>query len=63
MIFTSKYHIMVLRGEKMIISSAVAKNKFKEYSNVNNKISREIRDGKLYKIITGLYSTVPPSLK
>lgn len=43
----------------MIISSAVAKNKFKEYSNVNNKISREIRDGKLYKIITGLYETDP----
>ena len=43
----------------MIISSAVAKNQFKEYSNVNNKISREIRDGKLYKIITGLYETDP----
>ena len=50
---------MVLRGEKMIISSAVAKNQFKKYSNVNNKISREIRDGKLYKIITGLYETDP----
>ena len=50
---------MVLRGEKTIISSAVAKNQFKEYSNVNNKISREIRDGKLYKIITGLYETDP----
>ncbi len=43
----------------MIISSAAAKNKFKKYSNINNKISREIRDGKLYKIITGLYETNP----
>lgn len=28
-----------------------------EYSNKNNKISRDIRDGKLFKVITGLYET------
>ncbi len=43
----------------MIITNRVAKNNLKEYSNKNNKISRDIRDGKLYKIITGLYETDP----
>ena len=59
LIFTSKYHIMVLRGENMVFSYNVAKNNFKEYSNINNKISREIRDGNLYKIVNGLYETDP----
>lgn len=43
----------------MIIFNTIAKNNYKEYSNVNNKISRDIKAGKLYKIITGLYETDP----
>ncbi len=43
----------------MIITNDMAKNNLKDYSNKNNKISRDIRDGKLFKIITGLYETNP----
>ena len=43
----------------MIISNAILKDNLKQYSNINNKISREIREGKLYKIVTGLYETDP----
>ncbi len=48
---------MVLRGENMIITNNIAKNNLTQYSNKNNKISRDIRDGKLFKIINGLYET------
>jgi len=41
----------------MIITNDIAKNNLSSYFNKNNKISRDIRDGKLYKIITGLYET------
>ena len=50
---------MVLRGENMIITNNIAKSNLKEYSNKNNKISREIKSGKLFKIVTGLYETNP----
>ena len=50
---------MVLRGENMIITNDIAKSNLMDYSNKNNKISRDIRDGKLFKIITGLYETDP----
>lgn len=50
---------MVLRGEIMVITNDMAKGYLKEYSNKNNKINREIKAGKLYKIITGLYETNP----
>lgn len=41
----------------MIITNAIAKNKLNEYSNKNNKINRDIKNGKLFKIIQGLYET------
>lgn len=41
----------------MIITSEIAKKKLSNYSNKNNKISRDIMDGKLFKIVTGLYET------
>ena len=41
----------------MVITSEMAKNKLSNYSNKNCKISRDIRDGKLFKIINGLYET------
>lgn len=50
---------MVLRGENMVITNDMAKGYLKEYSNKNNKINRDIKAGKLYKIITGLYETDP----
>lgn len=50
---------MVLRGANMVISNDMLKHYFNQYSNKNNKISREIRDGKLFKIINGLYETNP----
>ena len=43
----------------MIITNEIAKGNLSEYSNKNNKISRDIKDGKLFKIITGLYETDP----
>lgn len=36
---------MVLSGENMIITNNMAKNQLSKYSNKNNKISRDIRDG------------------
>jgi predicted transcriptional regulator of viral defense system len=50
---------MVLGGENMIITNEIAKSNLASYSNKNNKISRDIRDGKLFKIVTGLYETDP----
>lgn len=41
----------------MVITNNIAKQNLMEYSNKNNKISRDIRDGKLFKVITGLYET------
>lgn len=43
----------------MIFFKNVIKNNLKEYSNKNNKISRDIKSGKLYKIVPGLYETDP----
>jgi len=48
---------MVFRGENMIITNSIAKYKLIEYANKNNKIYRDIRDGKLFKIVKGLYET------
>ena len=41
----------------MIITNNIAKYKLIEYANKNNKIYRDIRDGKLFKIVKGLYET------
>lgn len=43
----------------MIITNSIAKSNIINYSNKNNKLSRDIRDGKLFKIIKGLYETNP----
>lgn len=48
---------MVLRGENMVITNRIVKYNLAQYSNKNNKISRDIKDGKLFKIIAGLYET------
>lgn len=41
----------------MIITTGIAKQNLANYSNQNNKILRDIRDGKLFKIVNGLYET------
>ena len=41
----------------MIITSNIAKNFLSKYSNKDTKILRNVRDGKLIKIIKGLYET------
>ena len=41
----------------MLLSTEIAKNKYKNYLNKNTKLSREVRAGKLYRIINGLYET------
>ena len=41
----------------MVITNRIAKDNLNDYSNKNNKISRDIRNGKLFKIVTGLYET------
>ena len=44
----------------MIITIDVVKaNNLANYKNKNNKISRDIQSGKLYKVIPGLYETDP----
>ena len=44
----------------MIITIDVVKaNNLADYKNKNNKISRDIQSGKLYKVIPGLYETDP----
>lgn len=43
----------------MILTNNMLKKKLNEYSNKNSKISREIKNGKLIKIINGLYETNP----
>ena len=41
----------------MVFYSDMIKNNLKEYSNKSNKLSREVKAGKLFKIINGLYET------
>ena len=43
----------------MVITTSMARYSLNNYSNKNSKISRDIRDEKLFKIITGLYETNP----
>lgn len=41
----------------MITTSSIAKNSYYKYSNKNTKLAREVKEGKLFKIINGLYET------
>ncbi len=41
----------------MIITNDIKKSELENYSNKNNKISREIKNGELIKIKNGLYET------
>ncbi len=50
---------MVKRGENMIITNTIFKNNNQQYRNQNNKLTREVKANKLYKIINGLYETDP----
>jgi len=43
----------------MIITNNIAKNNLNEYSNKNTKLSRDVKEGKLFKIVNGLYETNP----
>ena len=43
----------------MIITNSIAKKNLENYSNKDTKLSRDVRDGKLIKIINGLYETDP----
>lgn len=43
----------------MIVTNNMMKNELEKYSNKNNKISRDIRNGNLIKIKKGLYETNP----
>lgn len=43
----------------MIITSDIAKEKYSNYSNKDTKLSREVKDGNLFRIINGLYETNP----
>lgn len=41
----------------MITTNKIIKNKLDKYSNKDTKLSREVRNGNLFKIINGLYET------
>ena len=43
----------------MILTNNIIKNNLQEYSNKNTKICRKVKNGKLIKIINGLYETDP----
>ena len=43
----------------MVFSNDVAKNNYDEYLNKETKLSRDTRDGKIFRIINGLYETDP----
>lgn len=43
----------------MIITNKMIKNNYKNISNRDNKLSRDVRDGKYIRIINGLYETDP----
>ena len=43
----------------MIVTSGIIKMNLKQYSNQNTKLAREIKKGKYFKIINGLYETDP----
>lgn len=43
----------------MIITTSVAKNNLNSYVNKNGKISRDVKNKKLFKIVKGLYETDP----
>ena len=43
----------------MIITNNMAKSEFNKYSNKDTKLSREVKSGKLFKIVNGLYETNP----
>lgn len=43
----------------MIITNNIVKSNYNEVSNKDTKLSREVKNGKLFKIINGLYETNP----
>ena len=48
---------MIKSGENMIITNRIAKNNLHNYLNKNTKLGRAVKEGKLIKIINGLYET------
>jgi len=50
---------MIKRGENVIITNNIVKKFFNKYSNKDTKLSREVKNRKLFKIINGLYETDP----
>lgn len=57
LIFTRNYRKMIKSGENMIITSKIAMKKYDNYSNKNTKLARDAKEGKIFKIINGLYET------
>ncbi len=50
---------MIKSGENMLITSKMIKNNLVDYSNKDTKLSRYVKNGKLTRIINGLYETNP----
>lgn len=48
---------MIKSGENMIVTNRIVKNNLHNYLNKNTKLGREVKEGKLIKIINGLYET------
>ena len=48
---------MIKRGENVIITNNIFKEKLQNCSNKDTKLSREVKAGRLFKIINGLYET------
>ncbi len=48
---------MIKSDENMIVTNDIVKNNYGEYSNKDTKLSREVKNGHLFKIINILYET------
>ena len=57
MFFTSKCNIIAFRSENMLKTTAMLLNELSEYVNPEAKIRRDVRDGKIFTVVRGLYET------
>lgn len=46
---------MIKKGENMIIFSNKLEDRYKAYLNKSAKLSRDVKNGKLFRIKNGLY--------
>ena len=58
-IFSRKLRIIQVRGENMIVTTAILMDNLKEYKARSNKIARKVENKEIFPIVRGLYETNP----